>query len=85
MPLNIDITDLKSREIIRILNMYPYGSLEIKYERVFWVSDSPEPESTRHTPGDAPSERGSPKNVGWDTRFRKMSDTLGSMMGPPAK
>lgn len=84
--MNIDITEMKSRELIRILTLYPYGSLETKHERIFWCSDTSEPEVNRQSPGDNPQRRGSPSkpNQGeeWSGRFRKMQDTLGGMMGP---
>lgn len=81
MGLSIDVTEMKSRDLIRVLQLYPYGGLEIKHERVFWVSDTTEPELPRQSPGEAP-RRGSPPKEDWGNRFRKMQDSLGSMVGP---
>jgi len=87
MTLDIDITDKKSREIIKILDNYPYGHLEIKFERVFWCSEDSEPVQTRsHSPGGNPLPGGSPSNQkGLHGAFSNMADTLGSMMGPPRR
>ncbi len=81
MNLRIDITEMKSRELIKLLQTYPYGSLEIKYERVFWVSDNADPEP-RQSPGDAPS-RGYPtkRPDDWNKRFNRMQDALGRAIG----
>jgi hypothetical protein len=78
--MNIDITDLNSKQIVKILTLYPFGSLEIKYERIFWCSETTEPE-TRQSPGEPP-RRGPPQKEDWGNRFRKMQDSLGSMIGP---
>lgn len=84
--LDIDITDKKTRDIIEILELYPYGHLEIKFERVFWVSDYSEADFPRGSPEYSPGRRGGsdPRrepNLG--ERFHKMADVLGSMVGPP--
>ena len=81
--MKIEITEMKSRELIKILTMYPYGSLETKQERIYWVSETIEPEITRQSPGDAPTRGYPPKGEDWGKRFRRMSDTMGSMIGPP--
>jgi hypothetical protein len=56
MGLDIDITDKYSDEIIEILETYPKGHLEIKFERVFWISDSSEPRLPRCSPGSPPGK-----------------------------
>jgi len=85
--LNLDITDNKANEIIEILEDYPRGHLEIKFERVFWVSNSLEAQSRDNPanlpPGDRRDSLLKQPTVG--DRFQKMSDTLGSMMGPPQR
>lgn len=83
--MDIDITDLKARELIKILNMYNSGHLEIKFERVFWCSDYSEP-SMPTNPAEVFDPRrplpvsGPPKNP-----FERMGNVLGSMMGPPQR
>jgi hypothetical protein len=86
MTLNIDITDLKSKEIIKILSMYPMGHCEIKYERVFWCSDYAEPSFNNDTPGSAFDPRRPPQgkgNIG--QAFNKMSDSLASLVQIPSR
>jgi hypothetical protein len=85
--MDIDVTDVKSRELIKILNLYPQGHLEIKFERIFWSSDYSEPDLPREEktmrafdPRRPPQGQG---DVG--QRFGKMADVLGSMMGPPPR
>jgi len=86
MSFDIDITEKKSRELIKILDLYPYGRLEIKYERVFWCSDSSEPELPRRSPGDSPENRGAPlKKENAHTKLTRSLDALGSMMGSPGR
>ena len=84
--MDIDISELKSREVIKILELYPQGHLEIKYERVFWCSDYTEPE-TRYNPKGTPAP-GVPiqkKGNAINLAAQRMSDTLGSMMGNPRR
>jgi hypothetical protein len=79
--LNIDITDLKSREISKILNGYPMGHLEIKFERVFWCSDYVEPSLQSDSPAAAFDPRRPPQgksNAG--QAFQRMADSLGSLV-----
>jgi len=80
--MDIDITDLKSRDIIKILQNYPQGNLEVKFERIFWCSDYLEPESKDNHAGEPPT-RGGPHNQKPQRAMERMADTLGSMMGPP--
>ena len=85
MGLDIDITEKQSHEIIEILNNYPRGHLENKFERVFWVSDSSVPTRV-DGPESPPGHRGAsnPRNQSsLGDRFQNMADNLGSMMGPP--
>ena len=83
--MDIDITQLKSKEIVKILQLYPQGHLETKFERVFWCSDYSEPES-RENPSGTPYLPGVPATRPRENEFngamKRMSDTLGSMMGP---
>jgi hypothetical protein len=81
--MDIEITELKSREICKILELFPQGHLEIKFERIFWSSDYTEPSLSRDYP-DSPQYRESRKpNVAQDfsKRTKRMADVLGSMMG----
>lgn len=78
--MDIDVTDLNSREIIRVLENYPRGSLKIKYDRVFWESFNLEP-----TPSSKVIEsfdpRRPPKGEGdIGKKFERMADTLGRMV-----
>lgn len=41
--MDIDITDNKAKEIMEIIQNYPYGHLEIKFERVFWHTEMTTP------------------------------------------
>ncbi len=83
MTLDIDITDKKGREIIKIISMYPYGRLEIKIDKVFWCSDTIEPEIIDNRPRDRRDTLLKEPSAG--DRFRRMSDALGSMVGPPGR
>jgi hypothetical protein len=85
MELSIDLTDLNSQEIIEALERYPYGHLEIKSERVFWITrDAPmRKEPPIFPPASAggfnqPKPRGQMQQA--NHAFKKMSDTLGSMI-----
>ncbi len=80
--MNIDLTDLRSREIIKILQNYPSGSLIIKFERVFWASEDSEPVYPRDILAASEENRGQPrrKELTISDRFGKMSDTLGRMV-----
>ena len=82
--MDIDITDLRSRELIRLLNNYPQGHLEIKYERVFWCSDYLEPE-TASTDNGRSGNRPSPYPRGMAGAPQRALDALGSMVGPPGR
>jgi hypothetical protein len=80
--MDIDVTNVKSRELIKILNLYPQGHLEIKFERIFWSSDYSEPDLPRDEPvvrafdpRRPPQGKGNAGQV-----FQRMSDTLGSMV-----
>jgi hypothetical protein len=81
MNLDIDITDKKAREIIAIIQEYPEGHLEIKFERVYWIADSSVPMS-RCGPEGTPRNRGAPQ-PGLAGGFGRALDVLGSMTGPP--
>jgi len=84
--MNIDITDLKSREIIKILSMYPQGKLEIKFERVFWSSDYAEPSLPNESPASAFDPRRPPRgqgNIG--QAFNRMGDRLAEMVQIPSR
>lgn len=80
--MNIDITDLSSERIIRILTSFPRGNLEIKFERVFWVSEEVEPQG--HNRSIPPRGGMAPRNSLEEAsqRFKRAADTLGSLMGP---
>jgi hypothetical protein len=75
----IEITDLTSYEIIRILQNYPKGKLVIKNDSVFWDSVSLEPTSNvaaqQFDPRQPPRGQG---NIGQS--FERMADTLGRMV-----
>ena len=75
--LSIDMTDMNAREIIGVLRNYPRGKLEIKYERVFWVSDINEPFISNPIPED----RRIPQRDNVSSRIKRMSNVLGSMVG----
>lgn len=85
--LDIEITEKKSGEIIDILELYPRGQLEIKYERVFWCSDNTEPRVSRDNPEEPSRNRGPSalREPKISERLGAMSDVLGSMMGPPTR
>lgn len=86
MGLDIDITDLKSRELIKILTLYPQGHLEIKYERVFWISDYAEPDSAREEPRmNYRAQQGAPQGSSASKPFERMADTLGQMVCMPSR
>ncbi len=86
MNIDIDITEKKSQEIIQILTTYPYGHLENKFERVFWVSEQSGPNIPRCSPGDSPQQGGSPTQGNkLHQGFSRMGDALGSMMGSPQR
>jgi hypothetical protein len=87
MPLEINITELKSKDIIKVLNNYPQGHLEIKQNHIFWCSDYLEPENQSRDFPSAPSADGRfsnqrKPNAGEQAAraFKRMSDTLGSMV-----
>jgi len=83
--MDIDVTNLKSRELIKILEIYPYGVLTIKYERVFWCSDYAEPE-VKHNPSGAIQQVAPPNQRGnLNKAPQRMLDVLGSMMGSPGR
>lgn len=84
--MNIDVTDLKSKEIMKILSMYPMGHLEIKFERVFWCSDYAEPSLQNDSPAAAFDPRRPPQgkgNIG--QAFQRASDVLAGMIQPPQR
>jgi hypothetical protein len=80
--MDIDVTNTKSRELVKILNLYPQGHLEIKFERIFWSSDYSEPDLPRDEPVvRAFDPRRPPQGKGnAGQAFQRMSDTLGSMV-----
>ena len=83
--MDIDITDVKSRELIKILSMYPQGHIEIKFERVFWASDYSEPDIPRENPypSAAPVNPGQPRGQppkSASAPFERMADALGRMV-----
>jgi hypothetical protein len=80
--MDIDVTNVKSRELVKILNLYPQGHLEIKFERIFWSSDYSEPDLPRDEPVvRAFDPRRPPQGKGGVGRtFERMADTLGSMV-----
>lgn len=82
--MDIDVTELKSREIVKLLTLYPSGHLEIKFERVFWCSDYSEP-NLPTSPAEAFNPMRPPKASGAPNPFERMGDVLGSMMGPPTR
>lgn len=86
-PLQIDITNLKSREIIEVLSLYPYGHLEIKSESVLWISDyiKPSLDDKPDLINSLGAERNAPRRNASgmqdvNKRLRKMTDVLGSMI-----
>ncbi|MCK9430211.1 MAG: hypothetical protein M0R17_09430 [Candidatus Omnitrophica bacterium] len=81
--IDIDITNLKSREIIKILELYSHGSLAIKYERVFWCSDYAEPETRENPVGTPPGVPPNQKRRNPGEPFQRMADSLGSMICMP--
>jgi hypothetical protein len=85
--MNIDITDMKSREIIKLLNLYPHGSLVTKFERIFWCSDYSEPENLgdNTSPLDPRGRVPHPNGPRAAQAFSRMADTLGSMVSPPPR
>lgn len=82
--MDIDITELKSREIIKLLNLYPQGHLEIKFERVFWCSDYSEP-NLPTSPAEAFNPMRPPKASGASAPFERMADTLGGLVCLPPR
>ena len=84
--MDIDITDLKSREIIKLLTLYNSGHLEIKFERVFWCSDYSEPNlPTTPTEAYGPMTMRPPRPSGASAPFERMADTLGSLVCMPRR
>jgi hypothetical protein len=83
--IDIDITDLKARELIKILNMYNSGHLEIKFERVFWCSDYSEPSMPTNPAEVFDPRRPLPVSGQPTNPFERMGSVLGSMMGPPPR
>ena len=86
--MNIDITDMKSRELVNIFKMYPSGALAIKYERIFWCSDYSEPADSRDYPSYPFDPRGRVPNPGLPkaaAAFGAAADRLGSMVAPPQR
>jgi hypothetical protein len=86
--MDIDITPLKSREIIKILSAYHSGHLEIKFERVFWCSDFAEPDYPIGTPeiAEANPRRRPPQGGNQFARgFERAADVLGSMVCSPGR
>jgi hypothetical protein len=80
MKMDIDITDLNSHEIIRVLENYPKGSLKIKYDRVFWESLNLEPSPSSRVMNSF-DPRQPPKGEGdIGKRFERMGDVLGRMV-----
>jgi hypothetical protein len=75
----IEISDLSSYEIIKILENYPKGKLIIKNDSVFWDSLNFEPVNSeaanRLDPRQPPRGQG---NIGQS--FERMADTLGRMV-----
>jgi hypothetical protein len=81
--MDIDITDLKSFEIIQVLENYPRGSLGQRGDRIFWCSIGFEPERRNPNITEKFDPRRTPKGEGdIGKRFEKMGDTLGRLMGP---
>ena len=84
MPLEINITSLKSREIIAILTNYPQGHLQVNQDHIFWISDYLEPENLSAPSGDGrfynPNKPRPTQGQQLAKTFKKMSDTLGSMV-----
>lgn len=78
--MDIDVTELSARELIRVLELYPQGRLIIKSERVFWSSSHLEPVRGNSFPGNNNQAR---TNNKFPYDFEKAADVLGSMMGPP--
>lgn len=84
--MNIDITDNEADEIIDVLETYPNGHLEVQGDRVYWIAKKvrPKPQKVDYSQYDNP--RGPPKQVAKKTfDFDRALDTLGSVMGPPAR
>jgi hypothetical protein len=74
--MNIDITDMKSRELIQILSQYPQGKLEMKFERIFWSSDYITPEVPQNRPGMPQTQQNRRPGI----NFQAMSDQLGRFL-----
>lgn len=79
--MDIDLTQLDANAIIRILREYDDGRLVIKDKRVFWSCSGIKALSGNDYP-EFLQKRGVPKKITAGDRFKKMSDTLGSLMGP---
>lgn len=77
--MDIEITDMKSRDLIKLLTIYPQGHLEIKFERVFWCSDYSEP-NLPTSPAEDFNPMRPPKASGASAPFERMADTLGSLV-----
>lgn len=76
--MDIDITDMSSYELVKILENYPKGKLKIKFDRVFWESSTLDPASKVLSSFDP---RQPPKGDGEiGQRFERMADTLGRMV-----
>lgn len=85
MEISIDLTELNSQEIIEALERYPYGHLENKSNRVFWLSrDNPSKEVYPSSPAIPPLRGANNPKVNQmeqaNRAFKKMTDTLGSMI-----
>jgi hypothetical protein len=83
--MDIDISELNSKEIISVLQNYPKGALKVLNGRVYWSSVYIEPvfqqqqemNTGRHFPG-VPANRPQEK---LPFNFEKAADALGSMIG----
>jgi len=81
--MNIEITESQSHEIIQILSSFPRGRLVIKKDRIFWDSVSLEPvprpnEAAKNYDQRQPQMGPQKDDIG--KRFKRMADTLGSMV-----
>jgi hypothetical protein len=84
MEISIDLTELNSQEIIEALERYPYGHLEIKSERIFWLSRDSiqarhEVPSQRRSDGLPPQRKPDQMNTA-NRAIKRSLDTLGAMV-----
>ncbi len=79
--MDIEIADYNSGQIIDIMQLYPNGQLVIKYERVFWQTNSAIPNvSLPLQRGGRPTQQSNKMN-NVNRGLNAMGDSLMGMMG----